>query len=121
MKHFLAFLLILSVLSFQLSEMIIYVSFKINQGYIAKNLCVEKDIESSTCKGCCQLKKKLEDQQQKKEALPGNQIEKLDINFCTHQQNKLLVYHPNSNVIRVSKKDLYRSVFNGNVFHPPQV
>lgn len=39
---------------------IIFVHFKINQEYIAANLCVEKDIEESTCAGNCQLKKKLD-------------------------------------------------------------
>ena len=39
---------------------IVLFHFKINQEYIAKNLCVEKDIEESSCAGNCQLKKSLE-------------------------------------------------------------
>lgn len=38
---------------------IIYVNFKVNQEFIAANLCVEKEIEESTCNGNCQLKKSL--------------------------------------------------------------
>lgn len=38
---------------------VIYVNFKLNQSFIAATLCVEKDIEESTCKGNCQLKKSL--------------------------------------------------------------
>lgn len=36
---------------------IVLLHFKVNQDFIAKNLCIEKDIEESTCEGNCQLKK----------------------------------------------------------------
>jgi hypothetical protein len=38
---------------------LIFTHFKINQEFIAANLCVEKEIEESTCNGKCQLKKSL--------------------------------------------------------------
>lgn len=38
----------------------IWLNFKINQSFIAKNLCVKKEIENNTCKGKCHLKKELE-------------------------------------------------------------
>ena len=38
---------------------IIYLNFKVNQEFIAANLCVEREIEESTCNGNCQLKKSL--------------------------------------------------------------
>lgn len=34
-----------------------YLIFKLNQKYIAKNLCVERDNPENECLGCCQLKK----------------------------------------------------------------
>ena len=121
MKQVFAYILILAVLSFQLSEMLVYFSFKINQDYIAKNLCVEKDVKGSSCKGCCQLKKKLEDQQQKKEALPTSQVEKLDINFVNHQQGKLVVYQPERKELHFYKGDNYCFQLTQNVFHPPRI
>lgn len=39
---------------------LVLVHFKINQEYIAQNLCVEKELEESSCKGHCQLKKSLD-------------------------------------------------------------
>lgn len=122
MKYLLAYLLALSILSFQLSEMLVYVSFKINQEYIAKNLCVEKDVEGSTCKGCCQLKKKLDDQKQTKEALPVpvNQFEKLDINFVDNSQNTKVVYEPGIVLLRYSPNGNYHFQPNLRIFHPPQ-
>ena len=38
----------------------VLVHFKVNQDYISENLCVEKDIQESTCDGHCQLKKSLD-------------------------------------------------------------
>ena len=35
---------------------IAYLYFKINQNYIAKNLCVQKDAEDNLCMGSCYLK-----------------------------------------------------------------
>lgn len=99
--------------------MLVYFSFKINQEYIAKNLCVEKDVEGSTCKGCCQLKKKLEDQQQTKEALPDCQIEKPDINFVAHQQEGFFVYRPETKNLYFYTTDAYCFQLNKNVFRPP--
>lgn len=120
MKYLLAYLLALSILSFQLSEMLVYVSFKINQEYIAKNLCVEKDIEGSTCKGCCQLKKKLDDQKQTKEALPVNQFEKLDINFVDNNEDTKVMYPLEVIELRFSTSDDYHFHFIHRIFHPPQ-
>ncbi len=39
---------------------LVLVHFKVNQEYISANLCVEKDLEESTCDGHCQLKKSLD-------------------------------------------------------------
>ncbi len=39
-----------------------YLVFKINQKYIAKNLCVERENPENTCNGCCQLNKVLDEE-----------------------------------------------------------
>lgn len=43
-----------------ISNIIIYINFKIHQDYIAKQLCVQKEIDDNKCQGCCQLKKEVE-------------------------------------------------------------
>ena len=49
----------------------VYLSFRLNQAYIAKNLCVQKDVKGNKCQGCCHLKKKLhETEQQENTNLP---------------------------------------------------
>jgi hypothetical protein len=55
----------------------IIISFKINQDYIAKNLCVQRNVKNNCCHGCCQLKKRLaENDKQEQKQLPTSSNEK---------------------------------------------
>jgi hypothetical protein len=120
LKYIISAILILSILSFQFSDLLVYISFKINQDYIAKNLCVEKDIVGSTCKGCCQLKKKLENNAKQKEQVPPAQNSKQNIDFFTF--NYLINnYFPLP--VEVTKSYLCRLnnyKFLSSIFRPPE-
>lgn len=65
LKHVIATGLLLIYLLPLLVKVYIIVEFKIHQDQIAKELCVEKDIPESSCKGKCQLEKKLSDTEEK--------------------------------------------------------
>lgn len=65
LKHLLATGLLLIYLLPLLVKVYIVIDFKIHQDQIAKELCVEKDIPESSCKGKCQLEKKLSDTEEK--------------------------------------------------------
>ena len=100
--------------------MMIYFSFKINQDYIAKNLCVEKDVKGSSCKGCCQLKKKLNENKEQKEQLPPQSINKYDFNFF---QCKSSVFRFYKRGIEIKLKEIscdYYFIYSTNIFHPPR-
>uniref|UniRef100_UPI003216DC0F hypothetical protein n=1 Tax=uncultured Draconibacterium sp. TaxID=1573823 RepID=UPI003216DC0F len=119
MKQLFSAILILSVFTFQFSELLVYVSFKLNQDFIAKNLCVEKDVEGSTCKGCCQLKKKINEQQKQKEEMPPDQSEKLEITFYAEQSGLKLWFNDDGiRLIVINTKGYLFCIYN-NVFHPP--
>lgn len=120
MKLFFSCILILSIFSFQFSELMIYASFKINQEYIAKNLCVEKDVEGSTCKGCCQLKKKVNEQQEQKKELPPLQNEKQNIDFCNQNRELKLMHGSIAKVLQQRKQKAYSYTIHFSIFHPPQ-
>lgn len=81
MRQIFSIVLILAIALHLFSELGIYISFKINQDYISKNLCVEKDIPNSTCHGCCQLKKKLKTSEEQKEENPQSTNKKPEIQF----------------------------------------
>jgi hypothetical protein len=121
MKIFLSGIIIFSVLSFQFSELIIIVSFKINQDYIAKNLCVEKDVAGSTCKGCCQLKKKLNEQQEQKKELPPLPENKQDFNFFSETFICVLYRVKSKKNFHFEYINNYTFSVNHPVFHPPKM
>ncbi|MBK8503158.1 MAG: hypothetical protein IPL46_13635 [Saprospiraceae bacterium] len=51
--------LLLLILVTSLRDGLVLIGFKINQQYIAQNLCVERNFEESLCHGSCQLKMRL--------------------------------------------------------------
>jgi hypothetical protein len=120
-KQFASILLIISVLTFQFSELLVYVSFKINQDYIAKNLCIEKDVADSTCKGCCHLKKKVNEQQKRKDRLPLNESEKQNINFYAHVSNLSVALNGEQVEYSVKNQSEYFQIFCSEIFHPPKI
>ncbi len=121
MKIFLSGIIIFSVLSFQFSEGLIFLSFKLNQDYIAKNLCVEKDVAGSTCKGCCQLKKKLNEQQQQKKELPPLPDNKQNINLFAQFFRCVLQITESKKQIQFEYINNYTFSLNLPVFHPPKM
>ncbi len=117
--------LIFLLLAQPLSMSWIYVSFKLNQSSIAKNLCVQKEIEGNKCQGCCQLKKQLKksDQADQRE-LPKSQRLKGESPFCSrHLQNRDILPDP------MEKEETYfiRKTWIENpsviveIFHPPKI
>ncbi|WP_321344448.1 hypothetical protein [uncultured Draconibacterium sp.] len=119
MKYLISFAIICAVFMFQFSELLILFSFKINQDYIAKNLCIEKDVEGSTCKGCCQLEKRMHEQDEQKKELPPQQNEKQNIDFCVPLSGiDLAIYSGKENLTgKILPKYSFQNLFK--VFHPP--
>lgn len=54
-----ALILCLTLLLVQFRQSIVHLDYVVNKDYIAKVLCIEKDVEESTCAGQCHLKKEL--------------------------------------------------------------
>ncbi len=88
MKKILVILLTLLVFIQPLSKVWIFVSFKINQDYISKNLCENRAKPILKCNGKCQLMKKLKlaDKDEEKQT-PQTIKEKLELLYCHNQAN----------------------------------
>jgi len=88
LKKILVILLTLLVFIQPLSKVWILVSFKINQDYIAKNLCENRAKPILKCNGKCQLMKKLKqaDKDEEKQT-PQTIKEKLELLYCHNQVN----------------------------------
>jgi regulatory protein YycI of two-component signal transduction system YycFG len=102
----------------------VWVNFKVNQDYIANNLCIEKDIEESTCKGNCQLKKELIKAEEKKGNFQQEPFSiaqsRIDVLFLS----SLIPYHffLTSLTIKNSFLNCQKDIQEGYtlpIFHPP--
>ncbi|WP_163717372.1 hypothetical protein [Mangrovibacterium lignilyticum] len=119
-KQLLAILIISSIAWHILAEAAVYLSFKINQDYIEKYLCVNRDNPESACHGCCQLKKELQEQHETKSEMPDNQVKKIEIQYfpISSKDISLLPLHVEK---QKSQRNVVLHPFGGNeIFHPPK-
>jgi hypothetical protein len=106
-----------------LSKVWIFVSFKINQDYIAKNLCENRAKPILKCNGKCQLMKKLKqaDKEEEKQT-PQTIKEKLEVLYCLNQSSFNVSQKLDFEVKKQSffgyKFQNYSS-FQSNLFRPP--
>ena len=71
-KITLLYCLVLIILLQFFGKVGIFVSFKINQKYIASNICEKKDIPQNACEGKCFLKKALQKENQQAQENKNN-------------------------------------------------
>lgn len=125
LKHIIPVFFIAFILTYLLAPTLVLVNFKVNQTYYEQNLCVEKDIPESTCKGKCQLNQQLE-------AVTANSVnnQKEDFNFDIKYSSINLFFIINKSFKFTSKlntifyncrqKDEPTREFKTDVFHPPK-
>ena len=119
-KQLIAYLIILSFGLHMFAELGIYLSFKLNQDYIAEFLCIDKDNPESTCQGCCQLKNKLEEHEKQKQDLPQSENKKYEIQLFTSKPAAELIPFQNvEKVIQISPRNT-SILFANFIFHPPK-
>jgi hypothetical protein len=101
----------------------IYVSFKINQDYIAKNLCENRAKPKMQCNGKCQLMKKLKqaDKEEQKQ-IPQTLKEKYELLYC-HNLTSFSI--EKRNIFAETKKSFFdyqfhfNTSYNTDIFRPP--
>lgn len=120
LKYSIVILLVLVSLIATMQDSFTLLVFKINQDYIAKNLCVQKEVENNTCQGCCHLKKQMEQQNEQEKSNPNQSREKLLIDLFPLENIKT---QPKSVHTTIRYKELqcqFVNSFISDVFHPPQ-
>ena len=122
MRHLFIILALTGVLLQNFSKVIIYADFKINQDYIAKNLCVKKDIPDNSCKGSCHLKKQLDEEEKKEEAPPVRNLKEVKEFQLFYQQRSPFEFI-NFLSIQSSSTPYQFTELNPpsfSIFHPPK-
>ena len=106
------------MVSFQ--EATFYAFFKLNQDYFAKNLCVEKEIKTSKCKGHCQLTKMLEENKELPSPdmpLPSFEPTKIELFLCA---NNIHLNDDESSARPCFSLTVFDdSSYTDSIFHPP--
>jgi len=121
LKNTLIILLGLASITASLSDSFTLMAFKIDQEYIAKNLCIEKEVENNSCQGCCQLKKQLAKNKTQDTAIPDQKERKLQIDFFSAQLN---INSPDLSSQTIPHLYIYQVItigFLSQIFHPPKL
>lgn len=115
--------LALLILLQSLSVVGIFISFKINQDYIAKNLCINRNKPAKKCNGKCQLTKKIAESTEKKpDQAPVPKPDELNQILAIYE-----IYHAPISFSKIAAPQhcFAESPFTTqscvlNIFHPPQ-
>ncbi|MDJ1480775.1 hypothetical protein QNI16_09805 [Cytophagaceae bacterium YF14B1] len=122
MRKIVTALLLFSLLLQTFSRAGIYLSFKVNQDYIARVLCINKAKPQLNCNGKCYLAKKLKQaaEQEQKQVL----LKTLELNLCCQE---LHAFNFARIPLIVNRKlvpfYLVKPTFSTllNIFHPPRI
>lgn len=121
LKQTVAVLLLICSVSLNLSGLFVLAGFEMNESYIAKELCVNKDKPQMHCNGQCYLMKKLK-QAQDKEQKQERQSQKVQLQEAivstpfTFKQYSLISVN-----LRIPLTTGMPVAQVNSIFHPPQV
>ncbi|NLR80350.1 hypothetical protein [Chitinophaga eiseniae] len=119
MKWFLIICIFLGLLLQNFSKSLIVVQFQVNQAFIARELCENRNKPQMHCNGRCHLKKELDrDARQEKNNNTGKN--KYEVMFV-ETIHAFTSTTPKNNInVTPFYKDPYLDTFTIAIFHPPQ-
>jgi hypothetical protein len=102
------------------SKTIIYLSFKINQDYIAKNLCENRGAPEKHCCGKCQLEKRMKQDEQNQNSIPSS-LKNFDEIVLLNEKvnNPNLISFFSSEILFCDSIEKVSSAKPSEIFHPP--
>jgi len=124
LKRALAILLILSLTVSEFQRVFVYAGFKINQGYIAKTLCVNRSRPWMHCNGRCYFMRKLKaaEENEKKQADKDN-LNRLEICFFQSEMKFNFEQDYTERTLTTgffSYKYAYKDPYQRSLYRPPQ-
>lgn len=119
-KNLVLLLMTFLILGVSFQDTLTYVTFKINEEYIATNLCINKEVDKS-CHGHCQLEKKFEESNDESKKNYLSLEERLFQNYCNSLQNAILGIEPSVTQNNYFYADRRLKTLPNSIFHPPRV
>lgn len=117
-----SFFILLSIVIQSSGSLVILINFKMHQAYIARVQCEKKDIPQNSCKGNCQLTKKLNEQQETEKQLPPTNLREFVLYHC--KSTYLLPdinFHTIAETLFVFHNSIEIAGYLADVFHPPSL
>lgn len=123
MRLLLSGILVWLVLSTAFRDVLVLSAFKLNRDYIAKNLCVNRDLQNNMCHGTCQLKIELEKNHDEQKTTGFRLLsDQLPITFFYKSQEQINGIGPFIKWISpTTRSGVYISTFLFRLFRPPEV
>lgn len=123
MKRLLSTVLVCAVLLSSFSSMVSFAGYQLNKNFIAKVLCINKEVPQKNCQGKCHLKKELEKQEDQQKN-SGNTIDDKQFNIfnglsSTAELNSLPIYI--SSNFTINNISIFIKPVLNSVFHPPAI
>ena len=111
-KRGLAILLLISITATSFQRYFVYAGFKLNQDYIAKNLCINRSRPWLHCNGKCYFMRKLKAAQEneKKQAEKDN-LSRFEISFY-QEPSDIILLSPLTVELPVADLPVYRSFYS---------
>ncbi|WP_304067499.1 hypothetical protein [Pedobacter glucosidilyticus] len=117
-----AFVLLLTLISTNLSRFFIYAQFKINQDQIATTLCENKGKPQLQCRGNCVLMKKLKAAEEKEHKQEQEALKKATSDvFLVHEPLTFSCIATNPIKVTVASSQFKLPTFNQDISHPPTI
>jgi len=120
LRRLIAVILLLALISSNLSSLFVYAEFKTNQKYIAAVLCENKDKPQLNCQGKCYLMKKLKEAEDKEKKQENTSQKKAayDLFFIARMEQVALPVILTVKVQPVNS-NIGLSTFDSEILHPP--
>ena len=72
------------------NDCVVILTFTLNRSYIAANLCEQRTIPGNSCRGCCQLRKQLNNtEKQQRQDLPSKNHNDLQLFLLTAEESSV--------------------------------
>lgn len=117
MKFFISIFIIFTI---ALRPVLPLIDYAVNYEYIVDNLCKNRDIPQSTCKGKCYLEKELSKTEKQSNNGQNVKLAGLDV-FLSHDVLSFSVnrFDVENQKIKSGSTDFHTSEYHSRIFHPP--
>jgi hypothetical protein len=124
LKKSLSILIILSILLQSFSKVWIAFSFKINQDYIARELCINRDNPDLHCNGNCVLMQRLKNNEEKEQKELPQHLKKLQETWNCPELPQWSMMPSDNGIDRTNATFFYQNPFTAcfavDIFRPPR-